>query len=685
LSIATKYRVGKFVVVPQLNQLSCHNTSITLEPKAIDLLVYFIQNPARIASRAQIISAVWGPINVSDHAVNRLISQLRKALSDNQQPYQYIETVAKRGYRLIADVEILTTGDKPHKQRWIGAMFVAALLLVSAWSWLGDSTIKPFTPVGKAEVITSIPGREWLPRSTADGQWLSFLHQDSLTEQHQLYIKAKDNLEHHLLWRTDAVIRATVWLGKTHQLAITTFEHNQCKIEVFNFNASTINLSEVQQSIDCGNKPALKLAYSVFNQNLYWISGNSGLTGHTNTLRMRSLSGNHQVPGQSALPHLDNAYDITASVDGKSLLLLSHYQWERSSIYQYDIVNQSQSKLLDSKELIRSISWARKDSAFLFIENEQFRLMDLQGNESPVNRVKYDSSKDGYFSPDEERIYYTHTAATSKLYDSSPDANKQWSMTPVRWGGQDHERNPTFAHNGKTLAFISKRSGQYNIWVRDPQGALTALNTGDLDLSQTLVRWSENDRYLMFHSFNAVYRYDLANHSYQKISPDGIYADVVGWSYRDKSKVYVRSDSDGQFNIWLLDINDQSIKKLTHNGGFSGNESSDGQYLYYTKEQVDGLWRINLQTQTHQLFDKDFSRENYLSWYLFDNSIYYLFANGKHPGLFHWHLKNNTHEQLWQMPSAHFGGFAYSAIDNHSVWGLVEQGQWDIMSLKGSL
>ncbi|MCJ8269946.1 MAG: winged helix-turn-helix domain-containing protein, partial [Psychrosphaera sp.] len=81
-----RYRLGDFVVEPALNQISGADGVNVLEPKAIDLLVFFMQNPGQITSRDQIRTAVWGPISVSDHAVNRLISQLRKALGDNVQP-----------------------------------------------------------------------------------------------------------------------------------------------------------------------------------------------------------------------------------------------------------------------------------------------------------------------------------------------------------------------------------------------------------------------------------------------------------------------------------------------------------------------------------------------------------------------------------------------------------------------
>jgi Tol biopolymer transport system component len=249
------------------------------------------------------------------------------------------------------------------------------------------------------------------------------------------------------------------------------------------------------------------------------------------------------------------------------------------------------------------------------------------------------------------------------------------ALEPAKWGAQHNERNPTFAHDGKQLAFVSQRSGQYRIWLRLADGQVSQLKTGDLDLSQTLLRWSADDRYVMFHSFNSVYRYDLTTHRYDKISPDGIYADVVGWSYRDNNKAYVRSDADGQFNIWLLGLTTKKMEKMTVEGGFSANKSRDGRFLYYTKELENGLWRLDLGNGEHQMLSGNFPRQNHLSWYLLGDSIYHLYANQKPPGLHVWRLNDNSQQQLWQMPVAHFGGFALSLHDKSTVWGLLSQGQ----------
>ena len=69
---------------------------IKLDPIATKLLIYFLAHPDQIVSRAQLAEQVWQSSYVSDDAVNRGVSVLRKALGGQLQTY--IKTMPKMGY-----------------------------------------------------------------------------------------------------------------------------------------------------------------------------------------------------------------------------------------------------------------------------------------------------------------------------------------------------------------------------------------------------------------------------------------------------------------------------------------------------------------------------------------------------------------------------------------------------------
>lgn len=97
--------VGEWLVTPSVNQISRQGRQITLEPRLIDLLIYFAHHPDEVLSRDEIIDNVWMRTIVTSHVVTQSISELRKYLRDgNENSPEYIVTVPKRGYKLTAPV-----------------------------------------------------------------------------------------------------------------------------------------------------------------------------------------------------------------------------------------------------------------------------------------------------------------------------------------------------------------------------------------------------------------------------------------------------------------------------------------------------------------------------------------------------------------------------------------------------
>lgn len=106
-------RVGEWLITPSINQISRPGRQLTLEPRLIDLLMYFAHHPDQVLSRDELIDNIWMRNIVTGHVVTQSISELRKSLRDGgDSNAEYIITVPKRGYQLTAEVVWLDeTGD----------------------------------------------------------------------------------------------------------------------------------------------------------------------------------------------------------------------------------------------------------------------------------------------------------------------------------------------------------------------------------------------------------------------------------------------------------------------------------------------------------------------------------------------------------------------------------------------
>ena len=98
------FHLGEWLVQPSLNRLSDGSRTIQIEPRAMDVLAYLALHAGRVVRREEILDAVWQRRFVADATLYHAVAELRRALGDDAQRPRFIETISKRGYRLIAPV-----------------------------------------------------------------------------------------------------------------------------------------------------------------------------------------------------------------------------------------------------------------------------------------------------------------------------------------------------------------------------------------------------------------------------------------------------------------------------------------------------------------------------------------------------------------------------------------------------
>lgn len=107
------YEFGPFRLVPADRLLLRDGQSISLPPKAFDILVVLIQRSGHLVDKQQLIESVWPGVFVEEGNISVMIHALRKALGTNRGDRKYIETVSKRGYRFVAEVRLIEAEPLP--------------------------------------------------------------------------------------------------------------------------------------------------------------------------------------------------------------------------------------------------------------------------------------------------------------------------------------------------------------------------------------------------------------------------------------------------------------------------------------------------------------------------------------------------------------------------------------------
>jgi DNA-binding winged helix-turn-helix (wHTH) protein len=102
---AHDFRLGDWLVQPSLCRISRGENTVHLRPKVMDVLACLAAKAGTVVSPQALIDAVWARKFISDTALSRAIFELRRAIGDDGAQPHYVETIAKRGYRLVAPVE----------------------------------------------------------------------------------------------------------------------------------------------------------------------------------------------------------------------------------------------------------------------------------------------------------------------------------------------------------------------------------------------------------------------------------------------------------------------------------------------------------------------------------------------------------------------------------------------------
>jgi DNA-binding winged helix-turn-helix (wHTH) protein len=103
--MAGAYRFGSFVVDTESYRLLKDGAALPLSPKALDLLILFLNRPQALVTKDDMLEALWPGVAVTDNALTQVVSELRQALGDRPAAPAFIQTVPRRGYRFVAVID----------------------------------------------------------------------------------------------------------------------------------------------------------------------------------------------------------------------------------------------------------------------------------------------------------------------------------------------------------------------------------------------------------------------------------------------------------------------------------------------------------------------------------------------------------------------------------------------------
>src|SRR6478735_12258165 len=104
-------RFGVFELDVRAGELRKHGLRVRLQEQPFQILAILLERSGEVVTREELQRRLW-PADTFvdfDHGLNKAINKIREALGDSAESPRFVETVARRGYRFIADVKVADT------------------------------------------------------------------------------------------------------------------------------------------------------------------------------------------------------------------------------------------------------------------------------------------------------------------------------------------------------------------------------------------------------------------------------------------------------------------------------------------------------------------------------------------------------------------------------------------------
>lgn len=107
------YRFYDYTLDEARRELWCAGRSVAVEPKVFQVLLYLLEHRDRVVSKAELLEQCWPETFVSEAALTRCLTKLRKAVQPDRRAPPVLKTLHGQGYRFIADVTRLPPASSP--------------------------------------------------------------------------------------------------------------------------------------------------------------------------------------------------------------------------------------------------------------------------------------------------------------------------------------------------------------------------------------------------------------------------------------------------------------------------------------------------------------------------------------------------------------------------------------------
>jgi DNA-binding winged helix-turn-helix (wHTH) protein len=237
------YRFGVFELDTRARELKKHGVRIKLQDQPLRILLLLVQQPGEVVTREQIQCELWpaGTYVDYENAINSSVRKLREALGDSPANPRFVETLSRRGYRLLVPVShdgavgipqepASMVRPRPRWPVWAGAGVLLCLAIAAVLISRRQSAITVELP--PAVPLTSYPGLVCCPSFSPDGTRVAFAWTGPSGGGSHIYVKLIGEGEPVALTTGEAQDKWPAWSPDGHSIAFERHAEGQASVVV---------------------------------------------------------------------------------------------------------------------------------------------------------------------------------------------------------------------------------------------------------------------------------------------------------------------------------------------------------------------------------------------------------------------------------------------------------------------
>ena len=588
-----RWQIANYQFCEQQQTLSSSSEMLQLEPLMVELLAYFCRHPNEIISVDQLIDQVWQGRVVTDNAVSRLITKLRRAFADDARQPKFIATFPKKGYKFVARVTTVNehdkqalvpdgeqaqraeTDEKPAETGWsvlklpiVAVIFALVVVLVFWQAW---QTPRPSATFARA--LTSMDGNEVFPSFSADGRRMAFMSVKA--QRLRLVIKDLYNGKTVEINHPDGLNTGPGdWSKQGDELVYLAASAQRCEYYIVEIKDLTPGEPRLIHRCPAGSYGKILFTH---NDQRVVFSENAGagtpysiyeLDLTTQTKRRLNqpdlyLSGNSQF---DLHPHENKL--LISSPDKQ--------QWE--GFYALELTTNKLELLFKQDAYICCGIWDHAgENVILMGEHPAYQLLsyDLSGkNKQVIFSGSRRISLPRRFNNQTDYVFLSGDKHTD-IHILDLDSGETGSIA----NDTVDELLATFSTNHQSIGYISMASGKEQVWEYDRLSGERRKITSFTDNRHYLdLHWSPDDRYIAGLTFNELH---LINATTGEVTVvDFPQTEIRGVSFKSASELSFSAKEGERWRVYTYHLITQSVTA----------ESPEWTFIQFTPDRNNTLW-----------------------------------------------------------------------------------------------